>query len=85
MEEPNIFEIIRKLEGYSQNLKENNQIGNSKLMLGTAELIKMLAWTGSQQDKYSKIIVKLTWAIVVLTVLMLLGLCLQIGIAVFYK
>lgn len=81
MEEPNIPEITKELEGFSQNLKDNYQIGNSKIMLAMARLISVMGWTSYQQDKYSKKLVGLTWAIVVLTILMLIGLGVQIWLA----
>lgn len=82
MVEPNIEEIVKKLGDYSKNLKDNYQIGNSKIILAIAELISVMGWASFQQDKYSKKLVLLTWAIVVLTVLMLIGLVIQIGTVV---
>ncbi len=81
MDEPNIPEVIKRLEGYSQNLKDNSQIGNSKIVLAFAEMITVMAWSSERQDKYSETLVTLTRWIVVLTVAMLIGLVLQIGLA----
>lgn len=50
MEKPNFGKIVERLEGYSQNLKDNSQIGNSKLILAISEMIKVMGWLSSQQD-----------------------------------
>lgn len=50
MDKPDFEKIIQELEQNSQNLKDNNQIGNSKLILAFAELIRVMAWSSSQQD-----------------------------------
>lgn len=81
MKEPNIPETIKRLQEYSQNLKDNNQIGNSKIVLAFAEMITVMAWASEQQEKSSKILVTLTWWIVVLTIAMLIGLVVQIVLA----
>lgn len=78
MKEPNIQEVTDRLKAYSQNLLENAQIGNAKLILAFIELITVIDWSSRQQDKYSKKLVGLTWAIVILTVIMIIGLVIQI-------
>lgn len=50
MQKPNFKEIIKKLEEYSQNLRDNNQIGNSKLILAFVEMIRAMGWSSGQQD-----------------------------------
>ena len=81
MEPPNLSEIKKRLEDFSQNLKDNYQIGNSKIILAIADLVSVIGWASVQQEKYSKKLVALTWAIVALTVLMLAGLLVQIYLA----
>lgn len=81
MKEPDIKEITTRLSEYSQNLKDNNQIGNSKLILAIADMISVMAWTSHEQGQYSKTMVDLTKAIVILTIMLLLGLIAQIYIA----
>lgn len=49
-QKPDFQEAIQKLEEYSQNLKANNQIGNSKLMLAFVEMIRAMSWSSNQQD-----------------------------------
>ncbi len=60
MEKPNFNDIIKKLGEYSQNLKENAQIGNSKLILAFAELIKVMGWSSDQSDTNNIQIANLT-------------------------
>ncbi len=50
MEKPDFNEIGTTLLEYSNNLKENSQIGNSKLILTFAEMIRVMAWQGDQQE-----------------------------------
>ena len=78
---PNIIEIQRRLAHFSDNLLSNNQIGNSKIILALADLISVLNWSSAEQEKYSVRLIRLTWAIVVLTVMMLAGLVVQIVLA----
>jgi hypothetical protein len=49
MPKPNYKEIIKTLEEYSQNLKENAQIGNSKLILAFTEMIRAMGWQAIRQ------------------------------------
>ena len=81
MEAPNLSEIKKRLEDFSQNLKDNYQIGNSKIILAIADLVSVIGWASVQQEQYSKKLIALTWAIVALTVLMLIGLLVQIYLA----
>lgn len=81
MEEPNLSEIKKRLEDFSQNLKDNYQIGNSKIILAIADLVSVIGWASVQQEQYSRKLIALTWAIVALTVLMLIGLLVQIYLA----
>ena len=81
MEAPNLSEIKKRLEDFSQNLKDNHQIGNSKIILAIADLVSVIGWASVQQEQYSKKLIALTWAIVALTVLMLIGLLVQIYLA----
>ncbi len=81
MEAPNLSEIKKRLEDFSQNLKDNYQIGNSKIILAIADLVSVIGWASVQQEQYSKKLIALTWAIVTLTVLMLIGLLVQIYLA----
>ena len=82
MNEPDISKIIEELDAFSKNLNDNYQIGNSKIIRAMSHLISVMAWTSEQNDKYSKKLLGLTWAIAVLTVLMLIGLIVQIWLAV---
>lgn len=50
MKKPNYNEMIKRLEEYSQNLKDNNQIGNSTLILAFIEMISAMGWSSHQQD-----------------------------------
>lgn len=81
MEEPNIKEITKTLEKYSQNLEDNAQRGNSKIVLAFTELIKVMAWSSKKQEEYSTKLVNLTWGIIGLTVILIIGLAFQIFIA----
>lgn len=60
MEKPDFKEVIAKLEDYSQNLKDNSQIGNSRLILAYVEMIKVMGWSSSQQDTNNTQIANLT-------------------------
>ncbi|PIR77349.1 MAG: hypothetical protein COU30_02985 [Candidatus Magasanikbacteria bacterium CG10_big_fil_rev_8_21_14_0_10_38_6] len=81
MEAPNLSKIKKRLEDFSQNLKDNYQIGNSKIILAIADLVSVIGWASIQQERYSKKLIALTWAIVALTVLMFIGLLVQIYLA----
>ena len=59
MKEPNIQEITKRLAEYSQNLKDNSQIGNSKIVLAFSEMVTVMAWSSEQQEKHSKIFIEL--------------------------
>lgn len=50
MDKPNFEGMVDKLEEYSQYLKDNHQIGNSKLILAFQEMIRAMGWSSSQQD-----------------------------------
>lgn len=50
MQKPDFKEMIERLEEYSQNLKENSQLGNSKLILAFVEMVRAMSWSSSQQD-----------------------------------
>lgn len=50
MERPDFKEMKKRLEGYSQNLKDNSQIGNSTLILAYIEMINAMMWSSSQQE-----------------------------------
>ena len=60
MQKPNFDQIIKILEEHSQNLKENAQIGNSKLILAFAEMIKVMGWSSHQADTNNHQIANLT-------------------------
>lgn len=50
MQRPDFEEITKRLRDHSQNLKDNNQLGNSKLILAFVDLITVMGWSSSQQD-----------------------------------
>ncbi len=81
MDEPDISKIIKELEDLSNQLLGNSQYGNSKLMLAIAKLVSVMGWSSHQQDQYSKKLIRLTWGIIGLTILMLVGLVIQIALA----
>lgn len=60
MSKENYQEIIKKLQDYSQNLLDNAQIGNSKLILAFAEMIRTMGWASEQADTNNKQISNLT-------------------------
>lgn len=43
-------EIITTLRGYAQSLLDNNRLGESKLVLAFAELVKVTGWSSEQAD-----------------------------------
>ncbi len=63
MPKPDFTQIIRTLEEYSQNLKDNAQIGNSKLILAFAEMIRAMGWASEQADTNNTQIENLTYEI----------------------
>lgn len=50
MEKPIFEEVILVLEKHSQDVKDNGQYGNSKLILAYVEMVKVMAWQSSQQE-----------------------------------
>ncbi len=50
MPRPDFEEIIKSLEGYAQNLKDNVRLGESKLVLAIKELVKVMGWSSTQAD-----------------------------------
>ncbi len=60
MEKPDFDEIIHTLQDYSQNLNENHQIGNSKLILAFAESIRVMGWASCQSDTNNTQVANLT-------------------------
>lgn len=60
MTKPDFSEIVSGLEKDSQNLKDNGQLGNSKIVHAFAKMIEVMGWESSQRDTNNIQIANLT-------------------------
>ena len=50
MKKPNFEEIIKELEGISQNLRDNSRIGESGIVNAFTRMVSVMGWSSSQMD-----------------------------------